>query len=94
MTAKVAAIGAHYTGGKLQPVGEEEELPRPGHKGKAKVSRKERLQKKRDQKRAEREAGSDDDDINKGGPCIQMDCIAAGSAQYSVEQNIVERFMT
>ena len=52
-----------YAGGKLQAVAEEEEQARPGSKQKAKVSRKERLQKKRDQKR---EAGSDNDDIETG----------------------------
>lgn len=55
-----------YAGGKLQAIAEEEEQARPGSKQKAKVSRKERLQKKRDQKRAEREAGSDNDDVENG----------------------------
>lgn len=35
-------------------------------KGKQKVSRKERIQRKRDQKRAERQAGSDDEDLGQG----------------------------
>ena len=52
-------------GGKLQAAEEEEEeTTQPGRKPKAKVSRKERLQKKRDQKRAEREVGSDNDDVD------------------------------
>ena len=37
-----------------------------GKKGKQKVSRKERIQRKRDQKRAERQAGSDDEDLGQG----------------------------
>ena len=37
-----------------------------GKKGKQKVSRKERVQRKRDQKRAERQAGSDDEDLGQG----------------------------
>ena len=45
------------------PAGEEEQA---GRKGKQKVSRKERLQRKRDQKRAERQAGSDDEDLHQG----------------------------
>ena len=45
------------------PAGEQEQV---GRKGKQKVSSKERLQRKRDQKRAERQAGSDDEDLEQG----------------------------
>lgn len=62
----------HNAGGKLQPVQAGEEAVQPGPNRKTKVSRKERLQKKRDQKRAEREAGSDDDEGNKGASCSCM----------------------
>ena len=52
-------------GGDLAPPIQEAD-EQIGKKGKLKVSRKERLQKKRDQKRAERQAGSDDEDVNQG----------------------------
>ncbi len=52
-------------GGDLAPPVQEAD-EQIGKKGKLKVSRKERLQKKRDQKRAERQAGSDDEDVNQG----------------------------
>lgn len=41
-------------------------------KGKQKVSRKERIQRRRDQKRAERQAGSDDEDLGQGELCIAV----------------------
>ena len=51
----------------------QEEDEQVGNKGKQKMSRKERLQRKRDQKRAERQAGSDDDDLDQGEPmCIGL----------------------
>ncbi len=52
-------------GGDLAPAVQEAD-EQIGKKGKQKVSRKERLQRKRDQKRAERQAGSDDEDVNQG----------------------------
>ena len=52
-------------GGDLAPAVQEAD-EQGGKKGKQKVSRKERLQRKRDQKRAERQAGSDDEDVNQG----------------------------
>ena len=52
-------------GGKPAAVPEAEEGS-VGNKGKQKVSRKERVQRKRDQKRAERQAGSDDEDLGQG----------------------------
>ena len=58
----VTMMGA---GGQLVPaVAEEDE--QVGKKVKQKMSCKERLQRKRDQKRAERQAGSDDEDVNQG----------------------------
>lgn len=58
----VTMMGA---GGQLLPaVAEENE--QVGKQVKQKISRKERLQRKRDQKRAERQAGSDDEDVNQG----------------------------
>ena len=53
------------TGGDLAPAVQEAD-EQTGEEGKQKVSRKERLQRKRDQKRAERQAGSDDEDVNQG----------------------------
>ena len=53
------------TGGKPAAVPEAEDGS-VGKKGKQKVSRKERIQRKRDQKRAERQAGSDDEDLGQG----------------------------
>lgn len=53
------------TGGKPAAVTEAEDGS-VGKKGKQKVSRKERIQRKRDQKRAERQAGSDDEDLGQG----------------------------
>ena len=53
------------SGGKLVPATAVEEEA-AGRKGTPKVSRKERLQRKRDQKRAERQAGSDGDDLEQG----------------------------
>ncbi|DBA79259.1 TPA: hypothetical protein ACH3X1_009072 [Trebouxia sp. C0004] len=52
-------------GGDLAPAVQEAD-EQISKKGKQKVSRKERLQRKRDQKRAERQAGSDDEDVNQG----------------------------
>lgn len=52
-------------GGQLVPAAAEED-EQVGKKVKQKMSRKERLQRKRDQKRAERQAGSDDEDVNQG----------------------------
>lgn len=53
------------TGGKPAAVTEAEDGS-VGKKGKQKMSRKERIQRKRDQKRAERQAGSDDEDLGQG----------------------------
>lgn len=53
-------------GGKLAADGPEAEEEAGGKRGKQKVSRKERIQRKRDQKRAERQAGSDDEDLGQG----------------------------
>ena len=53
------------TGGKPATMPEAEDGS-VGKKGKQKVSRKERIQRKRDQKRAERQAGSDDEDLGQG----------------------------
>lgn len=55
-------------GGKPEAVAPEAEDGSISKKGKQKVSRKERIQRKRDQKRAERQAGSDDEDLGHGEP--------------------------
>ncbi len=61
-------------GGDLAPAVQEAD-EQGGKKGKQKVSRKERLQRKRDQKRAERQAGSDDEDVNQG-ECGPYHCVS------------------
>lgn len=58
------------TGGKPPAAAAEAEDGSVGKKGKQKVSRKERIQRKRDQKRAERQAGSDDEDLGRGAGAI------------------------
>ena len=53
-------------GGKLAAAEPEAEEQGHSKRSKPKVSRKERIQRKRDQRRAERQAGSDDEDLGQG----------------------------
>ena len=65
----------HCAGGKLMPA-TQDEGEQSGKKGKPKMSRKERLQKRRDEKRAARQAGSDEEDLDQGQFCC-MKALAA-----------------
>jgi len=75
-------------GGDLTPAVQEAD-EQIGKKGKPKVSRKERLQRKREQKRAERQAGSDDEDVNQGECELTAGPFHCISQQSTVELTLV-----
>ena len=87
----------HCVGGKLAAGNGEAEDEAGVRKGKQKVSRKERIQRKREQRRAERQAGSDDEDLGQGSALhlhyspsntVSLEAVLAGLSRcYSANQD-------